>query len=448
MNKWYYALTLLIVVFSSCNKEEEPPVVTSFISTSEFNSYAGDNIEIKLSNFDTNKHHLLLNAKEITDYTITQSDAQSTTLTFALPPKIGSGNLSVTDGTTTIQGPKVNYQKQYVFVYLSGYGFGYGLTGFKDDKMVSWDPLSKNLNVLRLINVSTEQEDVLACSFGIKSNAATLSGPTVSRFDRLTGIVGGPSGKVYFFQNISETGLTKSHIFTSDLTTTNEYSGGIATGQFTWISDLKLDSKENLYTVEYQLPYIKKVTPTSVSVFAGSTATGHTDASGADARFTSITGLAVDKSDNVFVSDGNCVRMITTTGVVSTIAGSVDAGDKSGLAGEARFNRIAAIAISNDETLYLLDNDNGKIKTLSADRKTVTTLKVAGNPSIKAATEDFNVHLFVDSKSNIYYLIKSPATKGVSLLALVNEDNVSEVVLTTAMKNSNGSVAGKLITEN
>ncbi|HEY5825768.1 MAG TPA: hypothetical protein VIT44_15445 [Cyclobacteriaceae bacterium] len=447
MNKWYYALAISILAFSSCSKEDDIPPVTSFITTSEFTSYAGDDIEIKLANFDTNKQRLLLNGKEITNYTVTESNAQSTTLTFALPAKIGSGNLSVTDGTTTITGPKVNYQKQYVRLYLSGYGFGYNLTGFKDDKMVSWDFLGKKLNTLRLISVSVEQQSLVACSFGMKSNSITLTGPTSGRYDRLSGIVGDPSGKVHFFQNIVESGVTKSHLFTSDFATTNEYAGGVATGQSTWISDLKLDSKQNLYAVEYQAPYVKRITTTNVSVFAGSAATGHIDASGADARFTSITGLAVDKSDNVFVSDGNCVRMITPAGSVSTLTGGVDAGDKTGLAEEARFNRIAAIAMSSDGTLYLLDNDNGKMKTLSADRKTVTTIKVAGNPDIKGASDDFNIHLTVDSKSNIYYLVKSAPTKGVSLIALINEDNVSEEVLTTARKNSNG-VDGKLVIEN
>ena len=62
-----------------------------------------------------------------------------------------------------------------------------------------------------------------------------------------------------------------------------------------------------------------------VSVFAGTAGTaGYADGTGAAAVFNCPVGIVIDKAGNLFVNEwnGNRIRKITPTAVVSTFAGS------------------------------------------------------------------------------------------------------------------------------
>ena len=66
-----------------------------------------------------------------------------------------------------------------------------------------------------------------------------------------------------------------------------------------------------------------------VVTLAGSGAPGVQDGPNRSAGFSDPFGVAIDSKGNVFVADGgqsNCIRVITTTGVVAKIAGSSENG--------------------------------------------------------------------------------------------------------------------------
>ena len=74
-----------------------------------------------------------------------------------------------------------------------------------------------------------------------------------------------------------------------------------------------MDSNGNVYFTQGYC--IRKVSGGNVNVWVGNEAlSGNTDNSGTNARFNSITGLAFDDSDNLYVGQADCIRKITTAG--------------------------------------------------------------------------------------------------------------------------------------
>ena len=76
-----------------------------------------------------------------------------------------------------------------------------------------------------------------------------------------------------------------------------------------------------------------------VTTLAGSGTEGYHDATGTAAQFNSPIGVAVDSSGNVYVADrdNNRIRKITSTGVVTTLAGSTE-GHHDATGTEAQFD--------------------------------------------------------------------------------------------------------------
>jgi hypothetical protein len=160
--------------------------------------------------------------------------------------------------------------------------------------------------------------------------------------------------------------------------------------------------------------YITKPKPTNrqavglVTTYAGTGAPGSADGARDAASFTDPFGIAVDRRGNVIVSEGatNRIRLITPQGEVKTIAGASE-GYGDGPAAEAQFNTPSGIAFDRDGNLIIADTSNNRIRKLSADYKTVSTIAGSGSAGFKdgAADEaqfDGPMAVAVDSQGNIY----------------------------------------------
>jgi sugar lactone lactonase YvrE len=155
---------------------------------------------------------------------------------------------------------------------------------------------------------------------------------------------------------------------------------------------IAIDSSGNLYVADANADTIRKITPNAdVSTLAGLVTQfgpqfGSTDGTGSQARFSTPTGVAVDASGNVFVADSSSkvIRKITPAGVVTTLAGTGGViGTADGTGPAAQFHALNGIAIDGSGNLYVTDADNTIRMITSAG--VVTTL--AGTPGVTGSAD-------------------------------------------------------------
>ena len=175
-----------------------------------------------------------------------------------------------------------------------------------------------------------------------------------------------------------------------------------------------VDSNGNVYVADSPNHRIRKITPDgNVSTLAGNATAGFNNATGTAASFDSPMGIAVDKNDNIYVADnGNhsIRKIISSTGVVSTLAGST-AGFEDGTVTNALFNYPKGVAVDKDDNVYVADSSNHRIRKITPDGN-VSTLAGSGTGSGgngvfadgTGATASFNspMGIAVDSSGNVY----------------------------------------------
>ena len=137
----------------------------------------------------------------------------------------------------------------------------------------------------------------------------------------------------------------------------------------------------NLFVVDRGNNEIRKIVISTgvVTTLAGSGTTGSTDATGTAASFNSPGDITTDGT-NLFVTDGgnNKIRKIViATGVVTTLAGSGAAGSTDGTGTAASFNYPAGIT-TDGTNLFVADVVNNKIRKVAISTGVVTTLAGSG----------------------------------------------------------------------
>ncbi len=161
-------------------------------------------------------------------------------------------------------------------------------------------------------------------------------------------------------------------------------TGTAASFSFTNPSGAAADAAGNLYVADALNHLIRKVTPAGVvTTFAGAGVQGSANGTGTGASFNRPQGIVIDGAGNLYVADsGNhTIRMITSGGVVTTLAGTVlipGRLDATGLA--ATFNTPLGIACDRTGTggaaanLYIADAQNNSIRLYVVATGAVTTL--------------------------------------------------------------------------
>ena len=103
---------------------------------------------------------------------------------------------------------------------------------------------------------------------------------------------------------------------------------------------------------------IRKISPVGIVITIAGVAgiKGAADGVGAAARFTDPQQIAVDKDNNLYVTDNNTVRKILPDGTVATVAGFAGVADFiDGVGVAARFADVRGIAVDVAGNLYVAD---------------------------------------------------------------------------------------------
>lgn len=239
--------------------------------------------------------------------------------------------------------------------------------------------------------------------------AATFTSPADATADM--------NGNVYVADTANHTirKITSAGVVTTFAGTAGTIGSADGTGTaatFNYPGGITSDASGNLYVADYDNHTIRKISSTGVvTTFAGSAgSSGSTDGTGSTARFNHPRSVAVDAAGYVYVADsGNhAIRKISSGGVVQTLAGSSgSSGTADGTGTTARFNGPTGITVDAAGTVYVSDSNNNTIRKITPAGVVTTIGGTAGTVGNRdgigtAARFDRPAGLTVDAAGILY----------------------------------------------
>lgn len=224
----------------------------------------------------------------------------------------------------------------------------------------------------------------LPTPIGWKARVTTVAGDgSPSGFSDPFGVAVAKDGTIYV-ADAGESNRIRKISPDGNVTTLAGGSEGFTDGvgpaaSFNTPSALAVGPDGSLFVADTGNNRIRKITPEGqVSTVAGDGTAGYVDGPAAKAQFNGPIGLAVSEGGDIYVADtyNDVIRMITTEGQVTTIAGAGAPGYADGEQKAARFDTPCGIVIVNN-TLIVADTGNDLLRRVSAEGS-VTTLPVSG----------------------------------------------------------------------
>ena len=373
------SIVLITLFIASCSKDDGQavtPAPTSNLAISSINPTSGPkNTTVLITGVDFSTT-ILSNTVTLNGKACTVNTASTTSLNITIPRGAGSGSINVTVAGATVQTPNF----EYVITPSMVTTFAGSTGGFADGT-----GSAAQFNLLSSVAFDATGNVYVADSFNHKIRkispigvVTTLAGSTqgfadgtgiAAQFDFPAGIAVDASGNVYVadknnhkIRKISSMGL----VTTFAGSTAGFADGNGISAQFYLPHGVALGNSGNVYVADLVNHKIRKISTTGmVTTLAGSTA-GFSDGLGTAAKFSSPDGLAVDNLGNVYVADtdNQKIRKISPIGLVSTLAGSTQ-GFANGIGNIAQFDKPIGLAVDASGNVYVADQYNHKIRKIS-----------------------------------------------------------------------------------
>ena len=305
-----------------------------------------------------------------------------------------------------------NYATPYTFNTLAG---SPGQTGTSDGNVTNAlftypqgvaEDSSGNVYVADSGNYTIRKID----SSGVVSTlagSAGLQGSTdgtgsTARFEAPTAIAVDAHENTYVIDSSNIRMISPAGVVT---TLTSYYSNGFG------LQGIAVDSSGDIYTTTsddlvVEFTPSQQLTPKGTPLYynqitlAGTSGSaGFVDSTGGSARFNNPNGIAVDSSGNIYVADSanNAIRMITSAGMVTTIAGQSGILGSNDYTGETysypqgytytypEFNNPSGVAVDGSGNIYVTDKGNDTI------RKITPTTIVSSGPTGSSSMTQYTV---------------------------------------------------------
>jgi hypothetical protein len=163
----------------------------------------------------------------------------------------------------------------------------------------------------------------------------------------------------------------------------NGDNGAASSAELNLPTGVAVDSAGNVYIADAGNNVIRKInTSGTITTVAGNNAEGYSGDNGAatNATLYTPTGVAVDSAGNLYIADtnNNRIRKVGTSGTITTMAGTGTAGytGDNGAANGATLNKPAGVVVDSTGNLYIADTGNDVVRMI-ATSGTIST--IAGN---------------------------------------------------------------------
>jgi hypothetical protein len=259
----------------------------------------------------------------------------------------GTGNYFIADeGNNVIR--KVNNTGIIITIAGNGHGAGTGTGGYLGDGGPAtaaefYGPTDLALDAIGNLYIADEKNKVVR-KIDIAGNVSTIAGTgiagyngdgglaTLAELDNPTSVVLDAAGNIFIadqgnhvIRQINNMGIINTYAGTG----TSGYSGDggpAAVATFNYPTTLAIDKHNNLYISDQDNNCVRKVNTSGIiNTIAGTGAVGYGgDGSPAtSALLNNVSGVGVDTFGNIYIGDGlnHVIRKVNTSGIISTIAG-------------------------------------------------------------------------------------------------------------------------------
>lgn len=196
--------------------------------------------------------------------------------------------------------------------------------------------------------------------------------------------------------------------------------GAALTARLNYPQGVAVDSAGNVFIADTFNNRVRVVAPSGgIKTVAGNGLANYAGDGGpaTSAQVPSPTGVAVDSTGNLYISDNSAfVRKVSFSGIITTIAGNGTVGysGDNGAALSAQLNKPGGLAVDTKGNLYISDAGNNAVRLLQSSGPAITISAVAnGASNLTGAISPGEVVVIYGSGLGPAKLVTSQLTNGV-----------------------------------